>query len=403
MSPRFNRILLIILDSLGMGELPDASEYGDQGASTLQHISEPVEGFQLPNLEQMGIGNIAKLKGVSRIEKPKAFFGKMKEKSKGKDTTTGHWEMMGIHLKKPFPTYPNGFPPKIIKLFEKKNSQKIIGNYAASGTEIIEKLGAKHLEFGYPIIYTSADSVFQIAAHKSIYSLEKLYEICLIARQILQIPHNVCRVIARPFIGEPGSFTRTDERRDYSLPPPGETYLCKLKKAGHQVIGVGKIKDIFAGKGLTKSYPTKGNNLTMSKILDLLDKEKEDLIFANLIDFDMLYGHRNDSRGYALALKNFDHWLLNLLKKIKDEDLLIISADHGNDPTFTGTDHNREYVPLLVYNPQFTHCGNLGTRPTFADLGATIAENFDLLTGNQDDKKSEASELKGTSFLADLI
>lgn len=396
---RFKRILLIILDSLGVGELPDASKYGDHGAATLQHIAEVEKVLYLPNLQQMGLGNILDGEGINEAEKPTAFFGKMREKSEGKDTSTGHWEIMGVNLRKPFPTYPNGFPLEIVIPFEKEIGKKIIGNCAASGTEIINRLGEEHLKTGSPIVYTSADSVFQIAAHQSIYSLEKLYELCLIARRLLKPPHNACRVIARPFIGNPGSFSRTENRRDYSLPPPGETYLDKLKNAGGQVIGVGKIGDIFAGRGLTQSHHTKGNISGMLKTLELLKIEKEGLIFVNLIDFDMLYGHRNDPGGYASALKQFDQWLPDLLKKIEKDDLLIISADHGNDPTFPGTDHTREYVPLLVYNPEFLHCGSLGTRSTFADLGASIAENFGVLSNN---KKNKKSELTGASFLKQL-
>ena len=399
MSFRFKRILLIILDSLGVGELPDASEYGDQGAATLQHIVEAVKGIELPILQQMGIGNIVTIKGLSNTKKPNAFFGKMREKSKGKDTTCGHWEIMGINLRKPFPTYSDGFPPEIIKPFEKKIGRKIIGNCAASGTEIINTLGEEHLKTGSPIIYTSADSVFQIAAHKSVYPLGELYKICLFARKLLKPPHGVCRVIARPFIGKTGDFTRTVDRHDYSLHLPEETYLDKIKNAGIPVVGIGKIKNIFAGKGLSVSHDTKGNNSSMLKILELMDEEREGLIFANLIDFDMLYGHRNDPKGYALALELFDRWLEDLLKKITDEDLLIISADHGNDPTFPGTNHTREYVPILAYNPRFKHCGSLGTRQTFADLGATIADNFGILSAIRSNQKSKKSGLIGASFL----
>jgi len=399
MPVRFKRILLIILDSLGVGELPDAFEYGDQGAATLQHIAEAVNGLHLPNLQQMGMGNIVTIKGLSKTENPNAFFGKMREKSKGKDTTTGHWEIMGINLKKPFPTYPKGFPPEIIKPFEKKIGKKVLGNCVASGTEIINILGEEHMKTGSPIVYTSADSVFQIAAHKSVCPLEKLYEICLFTRELLKPPHEVCRIIARPFIGKPGSFTRTDDRQDYSLPPPEGTYLDKLKNAGCQVVGIGKVENIFAGRGLTQSHHTRGNNSSMLKILELMDMGKEGLIFANLIDFDMLYGHRNDPKGYALALEQFDRWLVDLLKKITDDDLLIISADHGNDPTFPGTDHNREYVPLLVYNPQSKNCGDLGTRQTFADLGTTVADNFGILLSNKSNQEFMTPGLVGTSFL----
>lgn len=399
MPVRFKRILLIILDSLGIGELPDASEYSDNGAATLPHIAETVEGLQLKNLQKMGIGNIVEIKGVPKMEKPKAFFGKMQEISRGKDTTTGHWEIMGIHLKEPFPTYPDGFPTDIIGPFEKEIGNKIIGNCTASGTKIINILGEEHLKTGSPIVYTSADSVFQIATHKSVYSLEGLYGLCLSARKLLTRPHNVCRVIARPFIGKPGAFTRTDERRDFSLPPTVETYLEKLKKTGWQTIGIGKISDIFAATGLTKSHHTKGNKSSMLKILEVMDKGQEGLIFVNLIDFDMLYGHRNNPQGYALALEQFDQWLNKLLQKIEKDDLLILSADHGNDPTFPGTDHNREYVPLLVYNPHFRNCGSLGIRQTFADIGATIADNFGLFAGDKENKTSKISGLAGTSFM----
>ena len=372
-----DRVLLLVLDSLGIGELPDANEYGDEGSNTLAHISYAVD-LGLPNLEQMGLGLLGDFRGIRRASKPSASYGVMSERSKGKDTTTGHWEMMGIILEEPFPTYPKGFPEDIIEQFKRTIDRDILGNIPVSGTEIIKVLGEEHLRTGKPIIYTSADSVFQIAAHEEVIPFEELCEICRAARKILVSPHNVSRVIARPFVGKPGSFMRTANRRDFSVDPPKSTLLDKMKEAGFEVVGIGKIEDLFAGRGITRAIHTKDNIDGVDQMIREMTKAGEGLIFTNLVDFDTLYGHRNDPAGYAKALAEFDKRLPEIITDMRDEDLLIITADHGNDPTTPSTDHSREYVPLLVYAKGIKAGVDLGVRKTFADIGQTIAEIFKM-------------------------
>ena len=371
------RIVLVVLDSVGIGELPDANEYGDEGSNTLVNTSRAVGGLNLPNLAKFGLGNITEIEGVPKVAKPSAAFGKMQQASKGKDTTTGHWEMSGIILDVPFRTYPNGFPSEIIAEFEKQIGVKTLGNIVASGTEIIKVLGEEHLKTGYPIVYTSADSVFQIAAHEDVVPLERLYEICQIARKILVGEHQVGRVIARPFIGTVGNFTRTPNRRDYSVIPIHDTILDVLKKNEYEVMAVGKIEDIFAGRGITHAVHTKNNADSVERTINSLGFVEGGLIFTNLVDFDMLYGHRNDVEGYANALHEFDTAIPDIIANLEEEDILIITADHGNDPTTPSTDHSREYVPLLVYGAKIKGI-DLGIRKTFADIGATIADYFNV-------------------------
>ncbi|MFH1994262.1 MAG: phosphopentomutase [Nitrospinota bacterium] len=377
MYPKFNRVILIVLDSVGVGALPDADRYGDEGSNTLAHIGEALGGLNLPNLESLGLGSIVAIKGVKPAKRPLASFGKMAEQSPGKDTTTGHWEMMGIILNHPFPTYPKGFPPDVMAKFEEISGRGTLGNKVASGTEIINELGDEHLRSGKLIVYTSADSVFQIAAHEEVVPLEELYDICTKARAILKPPHLVARVIARPFIGSNGRYIRTANRHDYSALPPSKTLLNILSDKGIPVIGIGKIGDIFAGSGLSKSYRTGSNQGGIAKLLSLMDEEPDGLIFINLVDFDMLYGHRNDPVGYYKALKEFDECLPKIFGKLGDDDLLIITADHGCDPTFRGTDHTREYVPLIAYSKKGGGV-NLGVRESLADVAATIAANFNI-------------------------
>ncbi|MDI6871605.1 MAG: phosphopentomutase [Bacillota bacterium] len=367
------RTVLIVLDSVGAGALPDAGRYGDEGANTLGNLARAVGGLALPNLGRLGLGNILPLLGVEPAARPAAAYGRLAEASAGKDTTTGHWEIAGIILRRPFPVYPNGFPPEVIEAFERAIGRKVLGNRAASGTEIVAELGEEHLRTGRPIVYTSADSVFQVAAHEEVIPVEELYRMCEIAREILVGPHGVGRVIARPFAGRPGTFQRTPRRRDFSLPPPEPTLLDRLSGAGIPVTGIGKIEDIFAGRGLTQAIHTRNNQEGMEETRRWLE-EGEGLAFTNLVDYDMVYGHRNDVRGYAEALAAFDAFLPRLLAGLREQDLLLITADHGCDPTTPGTDHTREYVPLLAVGPQVQGGVNLGTRSTFADLGATVAE-----------------------------
>ncbi|HZJ58194.1 MAG TPA: phosphopentomutase [Clostridia bacterium] len=385
------RAIVIVMDSVGMGALPDAEKYGDEGSNTLGNIAMQIKNFRLPNLEKLGLGNIDGMVGLEAYKDPVGCFGRMGEKSAGKDTTTGHWELMGIILQEPFPTYPNGFPEGVIRDFERAIGSPILGNIPASGTQIIEKLGAEHLETGYPIVYTSADSVFQIAAHEKIISVERLYEICTIARQILTHGHAVGRVIARPFEGELGRFKRTDRRRDFSLDPIHDTVLDNAKKDGLKVKTVGKIIDIFNGRGITHSVHTHDNMDGIDKTIDYIKEDFSGIIFTNLIDFDMLYGHRNDVTGYARALSMLDARIPEIIGALKEDDILIITADHGCDPTFPGTDHTREYVPLLLYGKTLKQGINLGTRDTFADVGASIAEYLEI----------EGSK-EGTSLMNDV-
>ena len=391
-SSSVKRAILLVLDSVGIGQMPDAHLYGDAGSDTLRNIAKAVGGLNLPYLALMGLGNLAEafgelILGVPTVSAPLAAYGRMAEKSPGKDTTTGHWEIAGIVLDKPFPTYPHGFPPEIIKPFEKAIGTKILGNKPASGTEIIKELGEEHLRTGYPIVYTSADSVFQIAAHEDVIPVPRLYEISSIARSILTGEHGVGRVIARPFIGGKGSFTRTERRKDFSIEPPRKTLLDYVKDRGMDVIGVGKIEDIFAFRGLTQSDHTGNNKDTMKSVIKFVKEENEGLIIANLIDFDMLFGHRNDPRGYASALEETDGMIRELAGNLKEGDVLAITADHGCDPTAPGTDHSREYVPLLVYGKLIQQGVFLGTRSSFADLGLTIADLLEIET-----------DLAGTSF-----
>ncbi len=371
------QIVLIVLDSVGVGALPDAAEYGDAGANTLVHIAEKLGGLQLPNLAQLGLGKIEKIPGVPAV-KARGCYGKMRELSKGKDTTTGHWELAGIVLEEPFRTYPEGFPDEVIKAFEKEIGIGILGNIPASGTQIIQDLGKEHMNTGKPIVYTSADSVFQIAAHEEVIPVDRLYEMCKIARKILVGPHAVGRVIARPFIGTPGNFTRTERREDFSLEPSSDTILDLIKRSGLEVMGVGKIEDIFAQRGLTRSNHTVSNMDSVDAVLAYMDLNKTGLIFANLVEFDMTYGHRNNVEGYGAALKDFDRRLPELLSKLSSDSLLIITADHGCDPTHPGTDHTREHVPVLITGDFIKEDYDLGIRGSFADLGATITEILDV-------------------------
>lgn len=374
---KIKRIIIIVLDSLGVGELPDASFYGDAGSNTLSHTAKAANGLKVPVLESFGLGCLTDVAGVPCTTNPLAAYGKMAERSKGKDTTTGHWEMTGIILDNPFPVYEAGFPPEIIEPFELAVGRKVLGNIKASGTEIIERLGEEHIKSGRPIVYTSADSVFQVAAHEDVVPLELLYEWCAAARNLLQDEHAVGRVIARPFTGEPGNFKRTPNRKDYSLLPPKPMLLDRLVEAGINVAAIGKIPDIFAGRGISVSMHTKNNDDGMAKMLDAMDQFPTGLIFTNLVDFDMIYGHRNDAEGYARALERFDTQLPDVLARMTEQDILFIVADHGCDPTFPHTDHTREYVPLIVYGKQVRPV-NLGIRDTFADLGATVAHLLGL-------------------------
>lgn len=369
-----NRVILVVLDGVGAGAAPDAAAFGDEGAHTLAHVAEAVGGLRVPNLEALGLGHLGTLAGVRRTGQPDGCFGRMAPLSPGKDSTTGHWEMAGLVLEKPFPTYPQGFPGEVIEAFQQAIGRKTLGNYAASGTVIIQELGLQHLQTGSPIVYTSADSVFQVAAHERVIAVEELYGMCRTARRLLTPPHQVARVIARPFAGDPGSFMRTDGRRDFSVEPPAQTLLDALKAAGYPVIGIGKIEDLFKGRGLTRAMPTKNDTATMEAMIGVLKSVPRGLIFANLIEFDMLYGHRNDAPGFARALQAFDARLPEIIGGMQQDDLLCVTADHGNDPTRPGTDHTREYAPLLVYGARVARGVNLGTRKSFADLGQTIAE-----------------------------
>lgn len=386
------RVILIVLDSVGMGELPDAGRYGDEGSNTLGNISRQRNGLSLPNLETLGLGAIDGMKGFDRHEAPAGCFGRMAERSAGKDTTTGHWEITGLVLDRPFPVYPQGFPPEILERFEKAIGTKTLGNVAASGTEIIKRLGGQHVKTGYPIVYTSADSVFQIAAHEEIIPIKRLYEMCEVARGILTGEHAVGRVIARPFTGPEDDFARTDRRRDFSLKPTEKTVLDLLVEKGLQVKAVGKIEDIFSGQGITQAVHTHGNMDGVDQTLKYMEEKFEGLIFTNLVDFDMLYGHRNNVEGYAKALQEFDARLPELITALNEEDVLVITADHGCDPTTESTDHSREYVPLLVYGRKVRPGVNLGTRETFADLAAFIGDYL----GTEKTRH-------GTSFLTSIM
>ena len=385
----FERVILIVLDSLGIGAMPDAAEWGDAGRDTLGHIAER-RGLRVPELVRLGLANIRPLAGLAPSPEPEGAFGKATLLSPGKDTTAGHWEMAGIILDRPFPTYAQGFPRPLIEEFEAAIGRKTLGNYPASGTEIIKQLGEEHVKTGWPIVYTSGDSVFQVAAHEDAISIEELYRICKIARQMLDGPHRVGRVIARPFTGRPGAFVRTERRHDYAVEPPRPMLLDLLKDAGLDVVGVGKIPDIFLNRGITASRPGKNNRQALESTVAALEQTKRGLVFTNLVDFDMLYGHRLDIEGYGRAIEEVDAFVPTLLGALRPADLLIFTADHGCDPLGPSTDHSREYVPVLAAGPRVKRAINLGTRSTLADIGATIAENFGLKLA------------KGKSFLGEM-
>ncbi|MBE1554066.1 phosphopentomutase [Sporosarcina limicola] len=375
----FKRIHLIVLDSVGIGESPDAHLFGDKGANTLGHIGEEMNGLDMPNMGKLGLSNISEIKGIMIADKPLGCYTKMQEASVGKDTMTGHWEMMGLNIDKPFKVYPNGFPKELIDELEKQTGRKVIGNKVASGTAVIDELGQEHMETGAIIVYTSADPVLQIAAHEGIIPIDEQYRICEIARKLtLEPAFLVGRVIARPFVGEPGNFTRTTNRHDYALKPFGRIVMNELVDSGYDVIAIGKISDIFNGEGITDSVRTVSNMDGVDKLLDVMNKDFQGLSFTNLVDFDALFGHRRDPLGYGNALQEFDVRLEEIMAALREDDLLIITADHGNDPVFPGTDHTREYVPLVIYSPSFKHGGALPQTETFSDIGATIADNFNV-------------------------
>jgi len=386
----FRRVIWIVLDSVGIGAMPDAADYGDQASDTLGNIAR-LRGLKLPNLARLGLGNIKPLTGIPPATRPEGAFGRCTLASPGKDTTTGHWEMVGIHLTHPFPLYPHGFPAEILTEFERRIGRHSIGNKAASGTEIIEELGEEHIASGSPIVYTSADSVFQVAAHEQVIPLPELYRICQTAREILRGPHEVGRVIARPFVGTPGNFTRTPNRHDYAVPPPVGMLLDQLENRNVTVHAIGKISDVFLGRGIRRSDHTKNNSDGMTKTLHALEETTEGLIFVNLVDFDQQYGHRNDVEGYGAALEQFDAWVPELGRLLGPEDLAIFTADHGCDPTTASTDHSREYVPLVVHGPKVRAGVNLGLRATLSDIGQTVAANFG------------AHLVKGVSFLPEIV
>lgn len=386
----FARAIVIVLDSVGIGELPDAGLYEDQGSNTLGNIAAHVS-LNIPHLAAMGLSRIVRLNGVPPASAPTAAFGRMAERSKGKDSVTGHWELMGIVLDRAFPTFPEGFAPGVIAEFERRIGRRSIGNVVASGTEIIDRLGPEHLTTGFPIVYTSADSVFQIAAHEGVVPVAQLYEWCEAAYDITVRGMGLGRVIARPFVGEPGAFKRTANRHDYAMPPIAETLLDRLVAGGHHVTSVGKVADLFAGQGISSSHPTKSDADGLDKVEALMATQDRGLIFTNLVDFDAQYGHRNDVAGYAANLERFDVRLANLLAALREDDLLVITADHGNDPTTPSTDHSREHVPLLLQGPRVRGGVDLGTRSTFADLGQTLAENFGV-----------GPLANGTSFLREI-
>ena len=376
---KYNRVFVIVLDSLGVGEMKDSSEFGDAGANTLGHIAESVDTFEIPNLRRMGIANLIPLRQVEPQERPLGYYTKLNEKSRSKDTMTGHWEMMGIEGKKPFNTFTeNGFPPELIKELEERTGHKVIGNKSASGTEILDELAEEEIATGHMIVYTSADSVLQICGNEETFGLEELYRCCEIARDItMKDEWKVGRVIARPYVGKKkGEFKRTSNRHDYALKPPIKTALDALKESGLDVISIGKIKDIFDGEGITAAQKSKSSVHGMEQTIETAKGDFRGLCFVNLVDFDALWGHRRDAAGYAQELEKFDENLGRLLEILKEDDLLILTADHGTDPTYRGTDHTREKVPFLAYSPSMKECGSLPEQDTFAVIGATIAENF---------------------------
>ncbi len=370
------RAFLIVLDGVGIGALPDAADYGDTGAHTLRHVAEAVGGLRLPVMERLGLGRLVDVPGVRPVWDARGAWARMAEQSKGKDSTTGHWELAGVVVQRPFPTYPHGFPESLLDRWSERVGRGWMGNVVGSGTDVIARFGEAHRQSGRLIVYTSADSVFQVAAHEQVVPIEELYEACRVARSMLEGEHGVGRVIARPFVGEPGAWTRTPRRRDFSLPPPSETLLDRLVQRGHRVLTVGKVDDLFAGRGVTEAIHTKDNAEGEEVLAHLARHAGEGLVFANLVDFDQQYGHRNDPRGFARALEAFDHRLDELRALLRGDELCLVTADHGNDPTDASTDHSREYVPLLALGPRVRAGADLGTRETFADVAATLAELF---------------------------
>jgi phosphopentomutase len=388
----YKRIFLVVMDSVGIGEAPDAEKFGDKGSDTLGHIAEKMNGLNMPNMGKLGLSHIREIKGIEKVDKPLAYYTKMQEASNGKDTMTGHWEIMGLNIQTPFRVFPDGFPPELVTEIESRTGRKIIGNKPASGTEILDELGEEHMKTGALIVYTSADSVLQIAAHEDIIPIEEQYKICKLARELtLDEKYMVGRVIARPFLGEPGNFKRTSNRHDYALKPFDRTVMSELKDSELDVIAIGKISDIFDGEGVTNSLRTVSNMDGMDKLVESFDMEFTGLSFLNLVDFDALFGHRRDPIGYGKALEEYDARLPEVFEKMREDDLLIITADHGNDPVHPGTDHTREYVPLIIYSKKMVEGKELPIRETFADIGATVAENFGVKMPNY-----------GKSFLGEL-
>ncbi|KHF41743.1 phosphopentomutase [Halalkalibacter okhensis] len=389
---RYDRVFLIVMDSVGIGEAPDAAEFGDVGSHTLGHIAEKMNGLAMPNMAALGLSHIRPIQGIDKVDRPLGHYGIMQEASSGKDTMTGHWELMGLHIKEPFQVFPDGFPQELVEELERQWGRKMIGNKVASGTEILDELGEEHVKTGHLIVYTSADSVLQIAAHEDIVPIEELYDICEKARKITLDPkYMIGRVIARPFVGKEGVWKRTSNRHDYALKPFERTVMNELADNGIDSIALGKISDIYDGEGVTEAVRTVSNDDGMEKLLEAIRKPFSGLCFLNLVDFDAVYGHRRDPIGYGKALEQFDRQLKQVIKELKENDLLIITADHGNDPTHHGTDHTREYVPLIVYNKNQMDAKDLGVRTTFADVGATIADNFNVPLPK-----------KGVSFLEEL-
>jgi len=377
---KIERIAVIVIDGVGAGELPDASAYGDSGSNTLSNTARVLGGLDLPNMGEMGLGNITPIEGVPPREKTWGAYGKCQEISKGKDSVTGHWELMGVEVKKPFPTYPNGFPPEVLEKFKQLTGLEVLGNKSASGTEIIKELGEEHVRTGKPIVYTSADSVFQIAAHEDVIPIDELYNLCEISRKMLKGKHAVGRVIARPFIGDNvETFTRTKRRHDYPLLAPTDTMMDTLIKEGHKVYATGKIDDLFGNRGITKTHHSVFNMESIQALVDFLDEEFTGLLFANLVEFDMTFGHRNDVEGFGQKLEEFDAFIPTIRNTMKDTDIAMIVADHGVDPTTKSTDHSREYIPLLVFGEQVKNNVNLGIRQSFADVAATIGEVFSVI------------------------
>lgn len=373
-----NRVVLFVLDSVGIGALPDAEKFGDVGVNTLGNIAKSTDDFKIPNLKKMGIGNIEGVDAIEATEKPIAAFGRSLEASNGKDTTTGHWEIAGLYIEQPFKTYPDGFPKHIIDEFEQKTGRKVLCNKPASGTVVLDELGEEHVRTGNPIVYTSADSVFQIAAHEEVIPLEELYNMCQIAREMLMGEDQVARVIARPFVGTPGNYQRTSNRRDYSIKPYDKTVLDFAKEAGLEVKAVGKIVDIYDGEGITEDVHTKDNMDGVDQTIKYLKESFEGILFTNLVDFDAKYGHRRDVAGYRKALEEVDARLPEIMSSMKASDILIILADHGNDPAYIGSDHTREYIPILIYGEQVKAGANIGTRKTFADVAATVSDILNI-------------------------